>query len=168
MKKLRIKKIRGVFSRDNLPIKHKKRRMLNNKSRWFKWPWDSLGLLEKFRQEHLRILWQFRLEVEEYLTKSGKTLFYSPDEIQERSSVLCGYWCLYYLHEKQNGKNNFEVLHNSELAHRIICESRIYKKILQFQKIWNISDKTSFRKTFYSQIKTEIYCVKENTKCSSF
>ena len=46
------------------------------------------------------------------IIKSGKTLFYSPDEIQERSSVLCGYWCLYYLFERQNGKNIFEVLHN--------------------------------------------------------
>ena len=36
-------------------------------------------------------------EVEEYLIKSVKTLFYSPDEIQERLSVLCGYWCLNYL-----------------------------------------------------------------------
>ena len=53
-------------------------------------------------------------EVEEYLIKSGKTLFYSPDEIQERLSVLCGYWCLYYLFERQNGKSIFEVLRNPE------------------------------------------------------
>ena len=55
-------------------------------------------------------------EVEEYLMKSGKNLFYSPDEIQERSSVLCGYWCLYYLFERQNGKGIFEVLHNPEFV----------------------------------------------------
>ena len=53
-------------------------------------------------------------EVEKYLSKSGKTLFYSPDEIQERLSVLCGYWCLYYLLERQNDKEMFEVLHNPE------------------------------------------------------
>ena len=40
-------------------------------------------------------------EVEGYLMKSGNILFYSPDEIQERSSVLCCYWCLYYLFERQ-------------------------------------------------------------------
>ena len=44
-------------------------------------------------------------EVEEYLMQSRKKLFYSPDEIQERSSVLCGYWRLYYLFERQNGKS---------------------------------------------------------------
>ena len=41
------------------------------------------------------------MNVEGYLMKSGKILFYSPDEIQERSSVLCGYWCLYHLFERQ-------------------------------------------------------------------
>ena len=57
---------------------------------------------------------QCRLKLRNISLKSGKTLFYSPDEIQERFSVLCGYWCLYYLFERQNGKSIFEVLHNSE------------------------------------------------------
>ena len=48
--------------------------------------------------------------------KSGKTLFYSPDEIQERLSILCGYWYLYYLIERQNGKEICEVLHNPEFS----------------------------------------------------
>ena len=51
-------------------------------------------------------------EVEECLMKSGTNVFYSPDEIQERSSVLCGYWCLYYLFERQNGKGIFDKLIN--------------------------------------------------------
>ena len=50
-------------------------------------------------------------EVEKYLIKSGKTFFYSPDE-----SVLCGYWCLYYLIERQNGRKIFEVLLNTEFS----------------------------------------------------
>ena len=48
--------------------------------------------------------------------KSGKNLFHSPDEIQERLSVLCGYLCLYYLIERQNGKSIFDVLHNPEFS----------------------------------------------------
>ena len=58
-------------------------------------------------------------EVEKYLIKSGKNLFHSPDEIQERLSVLCGYWCLYYLIERQNGKGIFDVLHNPEFSPNI-------------------------------------------------
>ena len=117
MEKLRLKKFRGVFSRDNLPKRIRKEECgiinLDDFSgpgtHWVCWRngsdediceyFDSFGL-------------PMPTEVMEYLIKSGKTLFYSPDEIQERSSVLCGYWCLYYLFERQNGKNIFEVLHN--------------------------------------------------------
>ena len=40
-------------------------------------------------------------EIHHYLTKSGKKVVYSQDEIQNRDTVLCGYWCLYYLIERQ-------------------------------------------------------------------
>ena len=33
-------------------------------------------------------------EVYHYLTSSGKRLIYFQDELQNRDSVLCGYWCL--------------------------------------------------------------------------
>ena len=36
-------------------------------------------------------------EIRHYLAKSGKKVIYSQDEIQNRDTVLCGYWCLYYL-----------------------------------------------------------------------
>ena len=41
-------------------------------------------------------------EIYQYLLTSGKKRIYSQDEIQNRDSVLCGYWCLYYLNERQN------------------------------------------------------------------
>ena len=59
---------------------------------------------------------QYRLKLRNISLKSGKNLFHSPDEIQERLSVLCGYWCLYYLIERQNGRETFEVLHNTEFS----------------------------------------------------
>ena len=34
------------------------------------------------------------------------------DEIQNRSTVLCGYWCLYYLFERQRGNSILDVIHN--------------------------------------------------------
>ena len=37
---------------------------------------------------------------------------YSQDEIQNRETVLCGYWCLYYLNERQKGKSILDGIHN--------------------------------------------------------
>ena len=53
-------------------------------------------------------------KVETYLNTSNKQIIYSGDEIQERLSVLCGYWCLYYLLERQNGKSILETIHNAK------------------------------------------------------
>ena len=53
-------------------------------------------------------------EAETYLNTSNKQIIYSGDEIQERLSVLCGYWCLYYLLERQNEKSILETIHNAK------------------------------------------------------
>ena len=41
-----------------------------------------------------------------------KKLIYSQDELQNRDSVLCGYWCLYCLNERQKGKSVLDIIHN--------------------------------------------------------
>ena len=51
-------------------------------------------------------------EVMIYLKTSSKDIFYSRDEIQDRDSVLCGYWCLYYLNERDKGRSILETIHN--------------------------------------------------------
>ena len=105
IKYLGIKHFRGVFSRDNLPdkINDKEvgiinldsqigpgthwvcyRNIDNHLSEYF----DSFGLIMPNK-------------VQSYLRTSGDKVVYSSDEIQERDSVLCGYWCLYYLLERQ-------------------------------------------------------------------
>ena len=43
-----------------------------------------------------------------------KKIIYSQDEIQNRETILCGYWCLYYLNERQKGTSIFDVIHNKE------------------------------------------------------
>ena len=55
-------------------------------------------------------------EVKTYLATSGKQVVYSGDEIQERDSVLCGYWCLYYLLERERGRSVLETIHNTEFS----------------------------------------------------
>ena len=47
-----------------------------------------------------------------FKTGPVKRIVYSMDEIQNRSTVLCGYWCLYYLFERQRGNSILNVIHN--------------------------------------------------------
>ncbi|CAH3194820.1 unnamed protein product, partial [Porites evermanni] len=51
-------------------------------------------------------------EALKYFHTSGKRIVYSTDEIQNRNTVLCGYWCLYYLYERQRGNSILNVIHN--------------------------------------------------------
>ena len=117
VKKLGIKHFRGIYSRDALPTKILKNevgitnldsqigpgthwvvyRNGKNKAEYF----DSFGLI-------------MPNEVTTYLMTSGKQIYYSGDEIQERDSFLCGYWCLYYLLERQKGVPMLNVIHNAK------------------------------------------------------
>ena len=54
--------------------------------------------------------------LKKYLSTSGNQIIYSGDEIQERDSVLCCYWDLYYLIERQKGKSVLETIHNAEFS----------------------------------------------------
>ena len=132
VKKLGIKNFRGVYSRDALPTK-----MLKN----------EVGIINLDSQigpgthwvayrngdKHAEYFDSFGLimpdEVMNYLRTSGKQIFYSGDEIQERDSVLCGYWDLYYLLERQRGVPMLIVIHNANfdmndqtVNHRFIIE----------------------------------------------
>ena len=51
-------------------------------------------------------------EALEYFRTAKKRIVYSMDEIQNRNTVLCGYWCLYYLFERQRGNSILDVIHN--------------------------------------------------------
>ena len=114
VKKLKIKNLRGIYSRDRLPNKIQKEcgiinlddiqgpgthwvcyRNLDSVVEYF----DPFGLI-------------MPSEALKYFNTSGKQIVYSIDEIQNRNTVLCGYWCLYYLIERQNGKNILDIIHN--------------------------------------------------------
>ena len=55
-------------------------------------------------------------EILTYLRTSKKKIYYNTDEIQERNSVLCGYWCLYYLRERQKGTTLLDTIHNPKFS----------------------------------------------------
>ena len=54
------------------------------------------------------------LDIYHYLISSWRKYNYSQDEIQNRDSVLCGYWCLYYLNEINKGKSILDVIHDQD------------------------------------------------------
>ena len=114
VKRLGIKHFRGIYSRDGLPKKIRKEcgiinlddiqgpgthwvcyRNINNVVEYF----DPFGLI-------------MPNEALEYFRTSGKRIVYSMDEIQNRNTVLCGYWCLYYLFERQRSNSILNVIHN--------------------------------------------------------
>ena len=105
VKKLGFKHLRGIYSRDGLPRNIRKEcgiishwvcyRNLDSMVEYF----DPFGLI-------------MSNEARAHFRTSGKHIVYSMDEIQNRSTVLCGYWCLYYLLERQQGSDILDVLHN--------------------------------------------------------
>ena len=117
VKWLGIKYFRGVYSRDDLPkqIKNKECGIVNLDTRIGQGThWVAYRNVDRFCEYFDSFGLAMPLEVEKYMTTSGKQLEYSGDEIQERDSVLCGYWVLYYLLERQKGRSILGTIHNSK------------------------------------------------------
>ena len=132
VKKLNIKHFRGVYSRDNLPemIKEPECGIINldtqlgpgthwvcyrNIEKGTESPFDpqgSKGSEAPFTEYFDSFGLPMAEEISAYLRTGNKKIYYSSDEIQERNSVLCGYWCLYYLRERQKGTSMLDAIHN--------------------------------------------------------
>ena len=115
VKQLGINHFRGVFSRDLLPtqIKNKECGIINLDT--YIGPgthWVAYRNIDRFCEYFDSFGLMMPTEVKKYMATSGKQLEYSGDEIQERDSVLCGYWCLYYLLERQKGRSILDTIHN--------------------------------------------------------
>ena len=122
VKKLGIERLRGIYSRDQLPKKIRKECEIINLddiqgpgTHWVCYRnLDSvLGkpVVEYFDPFGL-IMPNEALKYFNTASPSGKRIVYSMDEIQNRNTVLCGYWCLYYLFERQRGTSILDVIHN--------------------------------------------------------
>ena len=118
---LEIKYFRSIYSRDRLPDQIKKNEcgIINLDSiegqgtHWVCYRNIDKQMVEYFDPFGLIM----PHEVYHYLAKSGKKVFYSQDEIQNRNTVLCGYWCLYYLIERQKRKSILDVIHHEDFDH---------------------------------------------------
>jgi len=107
--------MRGIHSRDNLPNKIKKYEcgIINLDSQIRPGThWVCYRNINQFCEYFDSFGLKMPTEVQKYLSTSGKQIIYSGDEIQERNSVLCGYWCLYYLIERQKGNSVLNTIHN--------------------------------------------------------
>ena len=56
------------------------------------------------------------------MATSGKQLVYSTDEIQERDSVLCGYWCDYTIYWKDRREEAFLI---QFIMQNLICQIQV-------------------------------------------
>ena len=133
---LGIKHFRGVFSRDALPnqINEPEVGIINLDSNigtgthWICYRNVDKNICEYFDSFGLIM----PTEIQKYLQTSDEKIIYSTDEIQERDSVLCGYWCLYYLLERQKGKSILDIIHNT--AFNPVDKSVNHKFIINYFK----------------------------------
>ena len=117
VEQLGIKHFRGVYSRDDLPEKINEIEcgiinldlQIGSGTYWVAYRIDNYKC-EYFNSYELMM----PSDVLKYLSTGRKLVLFSGDEIQERDSVLCGYWCLYYLLERQKDVPMFNVIHNAE------------------------------------------------------
>ena len=127
VKILGIKHFRGIYSRDALPKQIRKEcgiinldDMVGPGTHWV--CYRNLGGIASPRNppaggsDVVEYFDPFGLimssEALEYFKTAGKQIVYSMDEIQNRNTVLCGYWCLYYLFERQRGNSILDIIHN--------------------------------------------------------
>ena len=107
VKTLGIKHLRGIYSRDGLPSKIKKEcGIINLDDKQGPGPhwvcYRNIDSVVEYFDPFGLIMPKTALK---YFNTCGKHRVYSIDEIQNRNSVLCGYWCLYYLLERQKGNS---------------------------------------------------------------
>ena len=115
--KLKIKHFRGVYSRDGLPRKIRKECGIINlddiQGAGTHWVcYRNIDSIVEYFDPFGLIMLNEAVMYFNTASPSGKRIVYSIDEIQNRNTVLCGYWCLYYLLERQRGKSMLEVIHN--------------------------------------------------------
>ena len=117
VKKLGIRSLRGIYSRDGLPNKIKKECGIINLddiqgpgTHWV--CYRNLDSVVEYFDPFGLIMPNEALKYFNTASPSGKQIIYSIDEIQNCNTVLCGYWCLYYLLERQRGNSILDVIHN--------------------------------------------------------
>ena len=66
-------------------------------------------------------------EVVELSERMGLNYLYNSTQYQDLNSVLCGYWCLYFVNESRKGKSYYEIVRpfshsDTQFNERLIIE----------------------------------------------
>ena len=64
---------------------------------------------------------------EEFTTSYGKQILYNSSQYQNIKSVLCGYYCLYFLHQWSLKKDYYDILQPFSLTDTMFNEKFIKK-----------------------------------------
>jgi hypothetical protein len=81
------------------------------------------------KSEYIEFLDSFRLppaqEILTYLETSGKDILYNSSQLQVNDSIKCGYYCVYFIKERNNGKSVYDILYSFKQYPDITNESKI-------------------------------------------
>ena len=126
---LGIKNFRGVFSRDALPNRKYKNECGIVDLDDIQGPgtrWTAYRITKKENEYFDSFGLPMPEEVADYL---GKNTIYSPDELQDRNSIFCGLWCIYFLFERQKGTPFFKSYTKEDMVVNLSLITLIFKKI---------------------------------------
>jgi len=54
-------------------------------------------------------------KIRQYLRTSGKRIVFNDSQLQQFSSVMCGYYCVHYLQSRKKGKTPLDIINNFDL-----------------------------------------------------
>ena len=123
IKFLKVKSFRGVISRDQIALIGSWKNFegyyivnLNDStqpgSHWV--VIHVRGSTEPLKYEYLEYFDSFGLnapmELVELSDKFHLNYLYNSTQYQDLKSVLCGYWCLYFVNESQKGRSYYDIL----------------------------------------------------------
>lgn len=116
VKKLKIKNFRGVYSKDMLPNKINDNELVvlnienfmdGGGTHWTSFYSDS-------KSKDIEYFGSFGIImpdiVKKYLLTANKGLVYNSTKLQSDNSFLCGWYCIYFLNEKNKGRSFFDIL----------------------------------------------------------
>ena len=109
----KCKNYRGTFSKDMLPnIMNKHESCIVNLQDYF--AGSGTHWVCVYNSDNVEYFDSFGLvppnEVVKYMRTANKNIVYNDAQLQNINSILCGYYCLYYIMQRNNGRAANEVL----------------------------------------------------------
>lgn len=126
-------KFKGVFSRDELPneIKENEALIMNldgmngNGTHWTCIYCDNQSC--EYMDSYGLPPPENAVEI---MKKTKKPIYYSTSQIQSTNSVLCGYYCVYYIMERDKGESMYDIIYKFEQITDNILQPKQNSKIL--------------------------------------